>query len=103
VSSPTRTLIVSHHAVHRYKDRRRDGRSWEVIEREIADTVRLALAEGRVARQKMNGFRLYREKPRQLPPGERFVWDEEATVAWIVRRHNSGQDVVQTTLMRTSP
>ncbi len=95
-----RKLIVTHHAVGQYQRRCMDERGFLDVEREIADTVRLALAEGRLAERKTKTFRLYREKGRSLPAGERFVWNEEQTLGWIVRRMPH-EDIVMTTLSRS--
>ncbi len=100
MSGAVRRLIVTHHAVEQYQRRCMDERGFLDVEREIADTVRLALAEGRLADRKTHAFRLYREtKGRTLPRGERFVWNEEQSLGWIVRRMPD-EDIVTTTLKR---
>jgi hypothetical protein len=77
MSEAERDLLVSLHAVDQYRRRRTDRRHFHPIEREIADAVREAIAAGRVANHKTEGFVLYGEKRKNLPDRERFVWTED--------------------------
>ncbi len=96
----TRPVIVSAHAVHQHQIRLRDRRPWDVIEQEIHDCVRVAIEEGHVSNHKPKAWRLYAEKGRQLPEGQRFVGDPEGRVGWIVASERETITVV-TTITRT--
>jgi len=98
----SRGIVVVQHAVDQYRQRMRDDRSDEEIKRLIADAVHAAFQNGRLRNHKIDSFVLYHGRRKQLPEAERFVWAEDESVGWIVRR-KPDKDIVTTTLKRTSP
>lgn len=95
-----RKLVVVQHAVDRLRQRNCDDRSDEELRDEIVREVRAAIGSSRIANHKIDGFLLYREKRKPFQHDrDRFVWTEDSSVAWIVRRLD-GADIVLTTLSR---
>ena len=95
-------IKVSHHAVERYQSRQRDGSSFFEAEMGVEAEVLAALREGRVQKQKPSAFRMYNERKRDLPSGERFVWSKSGRLGWVIRRVDNGaRTLVVTTLTRT--
>ena len=97
-----RRIIVTDHAVTRFRQRRALDRRDREIREEIRREVREAILGGRIQNHRPKAFRLYRERRKgKLDPGDRFVWNEEGSIGWIVRRE-SHADVVMTTCVRTN-
>lgn len=97
-----RRVVVTTHALQQFISRNPElaDLPWEQIRKRIADEVRVAIAEGRVENHKTDGFVLYAEKRKQLPPKQRFVCSEDGRHAWIIVREDHGDDVVVTSLTR---
>lgn len=108
-----RKVVVTDHAVFAYIARNgtplagskrselsdRDLNLFRRMRFEIHECVRQAIAEGRILNHKPDGFVLYRQKRRQLPDGQRFVYCDEST-GFIVKRLPGGEDIVVTTLTK---
>lgn len=93
-------IVVTAHAVERATGRYRlNGAPVDVVRRRISEEVRAAVAAGRVRNHKIDGFLLYHEKRKQLPPGKQFVYSADEQHAWIVVRQGDA-DVVVTSLSR---
>jgi hypothetical protein len=98
-------IYVTVHAVERYRQRvNREGAPSDVPHGpdavQIAGLVRAAIEAGRVQNHKTARYKLWRETNRQLPDGQRFVWTEDESFAWIIKRDGE-QWVVVTTLTPT--
>jgi hypothetical protein len=91
-------IIVTTHAVDRYRQRYRDPQAdlFEVAEslrREVND----AYEAGRKQNNKHKRFRLYKEKHKgQLVDGQRFLYREDLSMAWIVKQDGHKLLVVTT-------
>jgi hypothetical protein len=93
-----RPVIVTTHAVQRYKERFRDPSAnlfdvADALRREIND----AYETGRSSNKKLKRFKLYGESKRELPHNERFLYREDESMAWIVKE-TEGKLLVMTTL-----
>lgn len=97
-----RPIIVTSHAIERARQRRWRGVWGTEVRDRIVREVRAAIDAGRLANHKPKHWRLYREKPRVLDAIERFVWDEQDEIGWIVKVHER-EIVVVTTLHRVAP
>jgi hypothetical protein len=99
MSEPERGILVSMHAVDRYRRRNNIPREpLRQTEQRISDCIRLAISEGRIFNHKPNGFLLYGEKRKQLPSEQRFVQCDES-YGFIIRRA-PGEDIVLTMLSK---
>jgi hypothetical protein len=98
--SGDRRITVTIHAMDQYGQRLNDTRHRCDIEIEIIGHVRCAEKAGNILNHKPDGFRLYGEKRRQLPSGQRFVYcNADPRVGFIVKRLPQ-ETVVVTTLKR---
>jgi hypothetical protein len=100
--SEGRKVVVTTHAIDRARQRRWQD-AWGVeIRNRIVDEVKAAINNGRMQDHKPKQWRLYREKPRTLTGGERFVWTEDDQLGWIVKLQQH-EIIVVTTLHRCAP
>lgn len=102
VAPELKAVVVTTHAVDRYTQRSHVDMPYAVVIGAIEAEVRAAVAANRIADRIPKAFRLYGRKARggHMAPNETFVWNDEQTVGWIVRRWPD-RDVVTTTLRRT--
>ena len=94
-------VIVVRHAATRYLDRRpHNGMTIEEAEAFIEREVTNGIKGGRCALRKPKVFRLYGDSKGILAhPRDHCVWNEDRSLAWVVRR-NGEEEVVMTTLTR---
>ena len=102
---PKKDIFVTVHAVDRYRQRvQREGRPSGIPHGpdaiQIAGMVREALAAGRQQNHKSKRYMLWGHKRSQLPDGQAFVYTEDQSYAWIIKRDGE-QWIVVTTLTPT--
>lgn len=97
-----RTIVVSHHAATRMRERLAERAPLRVLIERIEELVRCGFETGQVIDHKPKNFLLYGRTKDALPRGQRFVWcGDEPQFGFIVERKPDGTDVVMTTLTRT--
>lgn len=95
-----RRVRVLSHAIESYRARRPlDRRSTRELRNVFAAEVAAAFAAGRTATRKTRLFGLYRERGSTIKPHQRFVWDADEQLGWIVACED--ELVVVTTLTRS--
>ena len=97
-----KAVVVTTHAVDRYTQRLHVDMPFTIVAKAIEEEVRAAVAANRIADRIPKEFRLYGRKAKggHMAPNETFVWNEDMTTGWIIRRWPD-RDVVTTTLRRT--
>jgi hypothetical protein len=91
-------LVVTHHAIERYRQRHRDPNAglWEV-EALLKAEIRDALDNGRCTTVKPKRYRMWMEKKKgKMDPGQRFVYREDLSMAWILKADGHKRIVVTT-------
>lgn len=97
-----RTILVSHHVAEQLRTRTRDRRTIRELIDRIEAWVRCGIESGQSLDHKPKAFRLYNERSKKLPPGQRFVWcGDEPRFGFIVERRTESLDIVKTTLTRS--